>query len=110
MIEFYNNTGEIDDQKILNIIYKTNSLSKISIDFKNLFFKVIGFDIIDRDDYNQHSYFIHRPANGSLINFLEKNGYTINFDEKLKLTLDSFNMLTNKSQYHTFKYLNSLNN
>ena len=102
-------TGEVDDEKLLNIFYGNNK-DIISIDVENKFFLNVSFlDFIDKEDYGYDSYFIHRIGNGPLINLLEKNGYTLNCREKVNLAFDAFNSMSLKIPYHLEKIVDSCN-
>lgn len=101
-------TGEIDDEKLLNQFNQDNQ-GLIYPDSECDFFKTVSpfTEFFDREDYGQHSYFIHRIANMSLINFLEKRGYVITFEEKIKLFNESIIFLFKKIPYHVDRMISS---
>lgn len=95
-------TGEVDDEKILNIFYSKN-VDLIHVD-ENLDFNFNCIDILDRKDYGQHSFFIHKFNNSPLVNFLEENSYILTFEDKIKLFGESLEMFYKKSIYHVKQF------
>lgn len=107
MIEISKTTGDIDDQKLLNIFY-TNNKNIIDIDInKEIFYNVPSSELKDKKNYGYNPYFIHRIANGSLINMLEELNYKITLSEKTVLFLYTIETLSKKIPYHCNSILNN---
>lgn len=102
IMKIHKETGEVDDEKILNFFYSQN-VDLVYVDEK-LDFNFNCIDILDRKDYGQHSFFIHRVGNLPLINFLEENGYILTFEDKIRLFNESLEMFYKKSIYHAKQF------
>lgn len=76
-----------DDEILINRFYAMNP-HLITPDVSHDYFHNVPMsDVIDRDDYGSHSFFIHRIYKQPLFNLLRSQGYEISYDEQIEMTI-----------------------
>ena len=106
IMKMYNETGEVDDERLLNLfVEKHKDISYID---NNYDFCCSPFDLIDRESYQEHSFFIHRIGNLPLTVFLVKHGYIVTTEDRMRLLIESIDTFTRKIPYHLANVIQSL--
>lgn len=95
---------EINDQTAFNI-YKSKHPEYVKIDNEREFFNVSHI-LEDTSSFSYpNSFFLHRPGNNLMINFLRFNGYTITTEEERLLRKDSLKSTIKKLEQYSEEIL-----